>query len=128
MGGNVEIITQPTEIDRALIDSRYRFAIAVAMRAKQLIEGAVPTKKSRVKKQTTLALEEVSSGTVRVLSGETAARAREEAEKTSFEKLIDEAGKKKTHVEDLSGLEKNVMRYLTEKREDGEEFFPWEIS
>jgi DNA-directed RNA polymerase subunit K/omega len=124
----VKIITQPTEIDRRLVDSRYRFAVAVAMRAKQLIEGAAPTKKSGVKKQTTLALEEVSSGTVRVLSGETAVKAREEAERDSNEKLIDEAGKKKTHVEDLSGLEKNIRGYLREKRKEDEEFFPWDLS
>ena len=123
----MKILTQPIEIDREKIDSRYRFVIAAAIRAKQLNEGAMPTKKTRVKKETTLALEEVLNGTVRVLSGETAVRAREAAEKNSRENMIDEAGQKKTHVEDLTELEKDMKGCLQKRRNSEEEFFPWDV-
>ena len=66
----MKVISLSVDIDRDKIDSRYRFVIAVAQRAKQLNDGAVPTKKTKAKKIITLALEEIASGTVNVRSGE----------------------------------------------------------
>lgn len=124
----MNIISQPVEIDKNRIDSRYRFTIAVIQRAKQLSGGAAPTKKTRAKKVTTLALEELTAGSVQVLSGEEAVKAREAAEKSSHEKIIDEAGQKKTNVEDMTELESDIRGYLKEKRRAEEEYFPWELS
>lgn len=123
----MKIISEPIEIDRRRIDSLYRFAIAVAQRAKQLNEGAMPMKETKTKKITTLALEEVASDNVRVLSGEEAVIARKEAEKFSYDNMIDDAGQKKTHIEDMSGLEKNIRSYLKGKRNTEEEYFPWNV-
>lgn len=122
----MDVITLSVDIDRNKIDSRYRFARAVAQRAKQLNEGAVPTKKTKARKITTVALEEIASGTIRVLAGEEAVRARQEAEAFAYEKTLDEAGQKRTNVEEMSELEKDVRGYLKEKREREEESFPWD--
>lgn len=122
----MDVLTLSVDINRDQIDSRYRFAVAVAQRAKQLSEGSVRTKETRARKIVTLAIEEVASGTVRVLSGEAAVRAREETGKSACMNIIDEAGQKETHVEDITELEKNLRGYLKEKRESEKEFFPWE--
>lgn len=124
----MDIISLSVDIDRDKIDSRYRFAVAVIQRAKQLNQGAMPTKETKAKKIITLALEEVAAGTVRVLSGEEALKVREEAEKSACKHIIDEAGQKESHVEDMTELEKDVRGYLKEKREREEEYFPWESS
>lgn len=73
------MISLPIEIGREKIDSRYRFVIAVAQRAKQLNQGSIPTKKTKARKITTIALEEVTCGTVYVFSGEEAVIARKVA-------------------------------------------------
>ncbi|OGW74635.1 MAG: DNA-directed RNA polymerase subunit omega, partial [Nitrospirae bacterium RIFCSPHIGHO2_02_FULL_40_19] len=47
---------------------RYRLVIATSKRARALYQGAQPMRVSKVKKLTTLALEEVASGAVRILT------------------------------------------------------------
>lgn len=121
----MDIISQPVEIDDAKIDSRFRFAIAAAERVKQLNAGAKPAKLTGAKKLTTLAIQEVANGSVKVLAGEDALKAREEVVEVRSEAVLDEAGKKETFVEDETELEKDVRSYLKKKRDAGKEHFPW---
>lgn len=66
---------------------------------------------------TTIALEEVVSGSVSVLTGKAAVKAKEEAEKPTYEAMIDEAKQKAALPEDMTELEKDVKIYLREKAE-----------
>ncbi len=71
----MDVIALPVKYDEKKIDSRYRLAIAVLKRAKELYQGAMPKIDSKAKKMTTVALEEVISGSVRVFSGKAAIKA-----------------------------------------------------
>ena len=125
----MDLISLPVEYDKEKIDGRYRLALAVAKRARDLYQGAPPKIASKSKKMTTIALEEVISNAVTVLTGEQAIKAREEAKKLTFEDMMDEAKQKETLPEDLSELEKDLKVYLHEKGEKEsnktiEEIFP----
>ncbi len=113
----MDLISLPVEIDKEKIDGRYRLVLAVSKRAKLLYQGAMPRVASKARKMTTVALEETMSGAVRVLSGEAAVKAQEEAQKLSFENMMDEAKQKETLPEDLTELEKDLKIYLHEKEE-----------
>lgn len=125
----MDLISLPVEFDRKKIDGRYRLAIAVVKRARSLFQGAQPSIQSKAQKLTTLALEEVVSGSLSVLTGDAATKAKEEAKKLTFEGMMDEAKQKESLPEDLSELEKDLKVYLNEKgeKEDRhtiEEIFP----
>ncbi len=125
----MDLISLPVEFDRKKIDGRYRLAIAVVKRARSLFQGAQPSIQSKAQKLTTLALEEVVSGSLSVLTGDAATKAKEEAGKLTFEGMMDEAKQKESLPEDLSELEKDLKVYLNEKgeKEDRhtiEEIFP----
>ncbi len=129
----MDLISLPVEFEKKKIDGRYRLVIAVAKRAKELYQGAQPKVPSKAKKITTIALEEVISNSVRVLTGEAAVKAREEAKKLTYEDMMDEAKQKESLPEDLSELEKDLKVYLHEKGEKNniktiEEIFPEEGS
>ncbi len=111
----MDLISLPVEIDKEKVDGRYRLAIAVAKRARKLYLGTQPTIDSKAKKMTTVALEEIVSGSVSVLSGEDAVKAKEEAGKLTYEEMMDEAKQKASLPEDISELEKDVKVYLREK-------------
>ncbi|MEK7271344.1 MAG: DNA-directed RNA polymerase subunit omega [Nitrospirota bacterium] len=113
----MDLISLPVIIDKEKIDGRYRLVIATSKRARALYQGAQPIRVSKVKKLTTLALEEVASGAVRILTGEAAIKAREEAKKLSYEGMIDEAKQKEALPEDLTEIEKDLKVYLHEKSE-----------
>jgi len=113
----MDLISLPVIIDKEKIDGRYRLVIATSKRARALYQGAQPMRVSKVKKLTTLALEEVASGAVRILTGEAAIKAREEAKKLSYEGMIDEAKQKEALPEDLTEIEKDLKVYLHEKSE-----------
>jgi DNA-directed RNA polymerase omega subunit len=113
----MDLISLPIEFDKKKIEGNYRLVIAAVKRAKDLSQGAQPKVASKAKKITTLALEEVTSGTVNVLTGEAAAKAAEEAKKLTHKRLMDEAKKRETIPEDLTELEKDLKVYLTEKDE-----------
>ncbi|MEK7238026.1 MAG: hypothetical protein AAB012_00875, partial [Nitrospirota bacterium] len=68
-----------------------------------------------------LALEEVASGAVRILTGEAAIKAREEAKKLSYEGMIDEAKQKEALPEDLTEIEKDLKVYLHEKERESKQ-------
>ena len=113
----MDLISLPVIIDKEKIDGRYRLVIATSKRARALYQGAQPMRVSKVKKLTTLALEEVASGAVRILTGEAAIKAREQAKKLSYEGMIDEAKQKEALPEDLTEIEKDLKVYLHEKSE-----------
>ena len=113
----MDLISLPVIIDKEKIDGRYRLVIATSKRARALYQGAQPIRVSKVKKLTTLALEEVASGAVRILTGEAAIKAREQAKKLSYEGMIDEAKQKEALPEDLTEIEKDLKVYLHEKSE-----------
>ncbi len=113
----MDLISLPVEFDKKKIDGRYRLVMAVSKRAKKLFQGSAPTITSKAKKLTTLALEEVIAGSVTILTGEDAIKAREEAKKLSYEHLMDEAKQKESLPEDMTELEKDLKIYLHEKSE-----------
>lgn len=113
----MDLISLPVEIEKETIEGRYRLVMAVSKRARLLYQGATPNIPSKSRKTTTLALEEVISGAVRVLSGEEAIRAREEAKKLSYEEMMDEAKQKEALPEDLTEIEKDLKVFLHEKEE-----------
>ena len=113
----MDLTSLPVIIDKEKIDGRYRLVVATAKRARALYMGAQPMRVSRAKKLTTLALEEVASCAVRILTGEAAIKAREEAKKLSYEGMIDEARQKEALPEDLTEIEKDLKVYLHKKSE-----------
>ena len=117
----MDLISLPVIIDKEKIDGRYRLVIATSKRARALYQGAQPMRVSKVKKLTTLALEEVASGAVRILTGEAAIKAREQAKKLSYEGMIDEAKQKEALPEDLTEIEKDLKVYLHEKERESKQ-------
>ncbi len=117
----MDLISLPVIIDKEKIDGRYRLVIATSKRARALYLGAQPKILSKAKKLTTLALEEVASGAVTILTGEAAIKAREEAKKLSYEGMMDEAKQKEALPEDLTEIEKDLKVYLHEKEREGKE-------
>ncbi|GBE06174.1 DNA-directed RNA polymerase subunit omega [bacterium BMS3Abin10] len=125
----MDIISLPAESDRDKIDGRYRLVIAVSKRARDMYQGGKPSIETKSKKVTTIALEEVISSNLNVLTCEEAVKAKAEAGKLTYEEMMDEARQKKTLQEDLSALEKDLKVYLHEKGEKEEtrsieEIFP----
>lgn len=111
----MDLISLPVICDKKKFDGRYRLVIAAAKRARKLFQGAQPRIASKSKKLTTLSLEEVLSDSVRILTGEAAIKAKEEAKKLSYESLMDEAKQKEALPEDLTEIEKDLKVYLHEK-------------
>jgi DNA-directed RNA polymerase omega subunit len=113
----MEIISLPIKCENEKIDGSYRLVIAAVKRAKDLSQGALPTIQSKAQKITTLAIEEVVTGSVKVLTGDEAVKAMEEAKKLTHKKMMDEAQQKETMPEDMTELEKDLKIYLSEKGE-----------
>ena len=113
----MDIISLPITCDNKEIDGTYRLVMAAVKRAKDLSQGALPSIPSKALKITTLAIEEVASGSVKVLKGAEAVKAIEEAKKLTHKKVMDEAQQKETMPEDMSELEKDLKVYLSEKGE-----------
>ncbi len=111
------MITLPIQYDKKKIDGAYRLVIASVKRAKDLSQGSLPVISSKAQKITTLAIEEVATGAVKVMIGEEAVKASEEAKKMTHKKMMDEAQQKETMPEDMTELEKDLKVYLSEKGE-----------
>ena len=71
----MNIISLPIEYDKTKIDGNYRLVLGSVKRAKDLALGALPKGPSKAKKITTLAIEEVASQAVHMLTGEAAIKA-----------------------------------------------------
>lgn len=113
----MDIISLPIDYNREKIDGTYRFVHAAVKRAKSLSMGSLPLIASKAQKITTLAIEEVATGAVNVLTGEAAVKANEEAKKLTHKRMMDEAQQKETMPEDMTELEKDLKIYLSEKGE-----------
>ena len=111
----MDIVSLPIDNENDKIEGIYRLVIASVQRAKDLSKGALPKIASKAKKITTLAIEEVATGNVVVMTGEEAVKAREESKKQTTKRMMDEAQQKETMPEDVSELEKDLKVYLSEK-------------
>jgi DNA-directed RNA polymerase omega subunit len=110
----MDIISLPIEYDHSKIDGRFRLIAIAAQRAKELALGAEHRVKTKSKKVTTISLEETIHNTVEFLIGEEAKKARDEAKKFDYRKLLEEK-KREVTSEDLTEFEKDLKVYLTEK-------------
>ena len=111
----MDIVSLPIDNENEKIEGTYRLVIASVLRAKDLSKGALPKMASKAKKITTLAIEEVATGNVDVLTGDEAVKANEESKKQTSKRMMDEAQQKETMPEDVSELEKDLKVYLSEK-------------
>ncbi len=110
----MDIVSLPAEIDKKKIDGRFRLASIAAQRARELSLGAKSKVPSKAKKVTTVAIDEAINGTLEFLIGEEARKAREEAKKFDYKRLLEER-RREGAPEDLSELEKDLKIYLHEK-------------
>jgi len=110
----MDIISLPIEYDRNKIDGRFRIIAIAAQRAKELAVGAVPRVKTKAKKVGTIALEETIQNAVEFLIGDEAKKAKEDAKRFDYRKLLEEKKKEMTG-EDLTEFEKDLKVYLHEK-------------
>jgi DNA-directed RNA polymerase subunit K/omega len=110
----MDIISLPVEYDRNKIDGRFRIIAIAAQRAKELAVGAVPKVKTKARKVSTVALEETIQNALEFLIGDEAKKAREDAKRFDYRKLLEEKKKEMTG-EDLTEFEKDLKVYLHEK-------------
>jgi DNA-directed RNA polymerase subunit omega len=110
----MNIISLPLEYDRNKIDGRYRVVAIAAQRAKELSLGVKPKIKTKAKKITSVAVEETISNSIEFLTGEQAKKAKEEAGKFDYRRLIEER-EKAVAGEEVTELEKDLKVYLHEK-------------
>ncbi|MEW6410352.1 MAG: DNA-directed RNA polymerase subunit omega [Nitrospirota bacterium] len=109
----MDLISLPIEKN----ENRFRLVMAVIKRAKALYQGAMPRIDSKSKKMTSIALEEIISGSINVLSGEAAVKAEEEAKRITYQNMMDEAKQKASFPEEMTKIEKDLQVYLREKEE-----------
>ena len=110
----MDIISLPVEYDGDKIDGKYRLVAIASQRAKDLSLGSKPKIQTRSKKVTSIAIEEAVGGQLEFLTGEEAVKAKEEAGKFDYRKLLEES-RKISAGEDLSELEKDLKVYLHER-------------
>jgi DNA-directed RNA polymerase subunit omega len=110
----MDIISLPVEYDNTKIDGKYRLVAIASQRAKDLSLGSKPKIQTKSKKVTSVAIEEAAKGTLEFLTGDEAVKAREEAGKFDYRKLLEES-RKISAGEDLSELEKDLKVYLHER-------------
>ncbi|HET6514742.1 MAG TPA: DNA-directed RNA polymerase subunit omega [Thermodesulfovibrionales bacterium] len=114
MNKGTNIISLPVEVDKKAIDGKYRLASIAAQRARELALGAKPKIGTKSKKVTTVAIEEALSGSLEFVTGEEARKARQEAKKFDYKRLLEEK-RREGAPEDLSELEKDLKVYLHER-------------
>ena len=110
----MDIISLPIEIDKKKIDGRYRLVMIASQRAKELSVGVKPKIQTKSKKVTAIAIEEAAMGKLEFLVGEEAIKAKEEAKKFDYRRLLEEKRREAT-PEELTELEKDLKVYLHEK-------------
>ncbi len=110
----MDIISLPVEIDKKKIDGRYRLVMIASQRAKELSVGVKPKIQTKSKKVTAIAIEEAALGKLEFLVGEEAIKAKEEAKKFDYRRLLEEKRREAT-PEELTELEKDLKVYLHEK-------------
>jgi DNA-directed RNA polymerase subunit omega len=113
----MEVISLPIEVDKNKIEGYFRLVEATVKRAKELSQGAQPAVESKAHKVTIIALEEVLSDKVEILTGEAAVKAEEEAAKLVHKNIMDEAKQKEEMSEDMTELEKDLKVFMSERGE-----------
>ncbi len=114
----MDIISLPIEFDTKKYLGRFGLVNISAQRAKDLASGGMPKIESKNKKVVSIAIEESIDGEVEFLVGEEAVKAKEEARKLDYKRLLEEK-RRESEKEELSELEKDLKIYLYEK--DGSE-------
>ncbi|NOY64718.1 MAG: DNA-directed RNA polymerase subunit omega [Nitrospirae bacterium] len=112
----VDIISLPVEFDKERIDGRFRLVNIAAQRARELASGAEPKIKTKANKVSTLAIQEAILNKLEFLTGEEAVKAKEEAKRIDFRRVLEDR-RKELELEDLSELEKDLQIYMHEKEE-----------
>lgn len=112
----MDIITLPITYDKKKIDSKYRLAVIVSQRAKELLFGSQPKVEKTAAKTITTAILEIMEGNIDFISGNEASIALAKLNKINFKKIIDE--KRKKFPSDITELEKDLKSYLYEKDRD----------
>lgn len=110
----MDIISLPVEIDKKKIDGRYRLVMIASQRAKELSMGVKAKIQTKSKKVTAIAIEEAALDKLEFLVGEEAIKAKEEAKKFDYRRLLEEKRREAT-PEELTELEKDLKVYLHEK-------------
>ncbi|GBD99424.1 DNA-directed RNA polymerase subunit omega [bacterium BMS3Abin07] len=110
----MDIISFPVEFDNKKYYGRFGLVNIAAQRAKDIAAGSMPRIDSRSTKVATIAIEETIEGKVDFLIGEEAVKAKEEAKKLDYRKLLEEK-KRDSEKEELTELEKDLKIYLHEK-------------
>jgi len=110
----MDIVSLPIEYDRKKIDGRYRIVAIASQRANELSFGVKPKIKTKAKKITTQAIEETITYSIEFLTGEQAKKAKEEARKFDYRRLLEER-QKEAAGEEVTELEKDLKVYLHEK-------------
>ncbi|HYA12131.1 MAG TPA: DNA-directed RNA polymerase subunit omega [Thermodesulfovibrionales bacterium] len=110
----MDIVSLPIEYDRKKIDGRYRVVAIASQRANELSFGVKPKIKTKAKKITTQAIEETITYSIEFLTGEQAKKAKEEARKFDYRRLLEER-QKEAAGEEVTELEKDLKVYLHEK-------------
>ena len=70
----MDIISLPVEIEKTIVDGKYRLTMVASQRAKELAVGAKSKIQTKAKKVTTIALQETIDGKVEYLVGEEGGR------------------------------------------------------
>ena len=110
----MDIVTLPVEFDKKKIDGKYRLVTIATQRARELALGAKPKIQTKSRKVTSVAIEEALENTLEFIVGDEARKAREEAGKFDYRRLLEDR-RKEGVPEDLSELEKDLKVYLHEK-------------
>ncbi len=110
----MDIVSVPIDIDRKIIDSRFRLVIVAAQRARQIIEGAKPMVTPRpAQKESTLAIEEILSGKLDILYGADAVSAHRE-ERRRREEIRRQAMLAEREQQLAGDVKKDLSIYLGE--------------
>jgi DNA-directed RNA polymerase subunit omega len=110
----MDVVSLPIDYDRNKIDGRFRVVAIASQRAKELSFGAKSKIKTKAKKITTIAIEETTLNSLEFLTGEQAKKAKEEARKLDYRRLLEER-EKGIPGEEVTELEKDLKVYLHEK-------------
>lgn len=73
-----------------IVNSRYSICIATAKRARQLIDGAEPYASPKCNKPLSIAVEELATGKVKILSDEEAAAAKAEEDVENYSETAEQ--------------------------------------
>lgn len=113
----MDLISLPTENT----ENRFRLTMAAIKRARALLRGSMPLIKSKAKKMTSIALEEIVTGSINILSGEAAVKAEKKAKNLPHQSMMDEAKQKASFPEEMTKIEKDLQVYLRNKAEAANE-------